>query len=93
MSIILPQDRDEWWVESAPQTCFSCSGVVPRDSTAVFWQGQLGILLHIQCAQSLGVALIQDAREATLAKGGEPHWTMRAARAAGHALRLSEPSE
>jgi hypothetical protein len=73
-----------------PGCCSHCGE--PRDDTIpVVWWTASGdvLLLHADCAVKLGTHLVSDAREARLA-GGKGPWARRAARAAGHALKLSE---
>jgi hypothetical protein len=89
MAVLLPRERSEPW---APTTldCFLCGAALERADVAIHWHGTTALVLHVACAERLGVHLIQDAREALLAAGAAKHWAKRAARAAGAALRAQE---
>ena len=72
--------------------CWHCGYLV--EPPAVVWVGADGasVALHGPCAARLGSHLLGDAREYELAVGGG-HWTRRAARVAGHAMRREEHEE
>jgi hypothetical protein len=96
MSVAYPTDRHEPW-HPASGSCFHCAQHVDTSNTvAVQWRGNdeegTMILLHPACAADLGGHLQGDAREALLAHGEPSFWAIRAARAAGAALRKWEPS-
>jgi hypothetical protein len=88
VTVVLPHERREPW---CPQdsVCWYCGDEVAADRPAVLWVGETSILLHPDCARSLGDHLIGDARECKLATGQHP-WGRRAARAAGNAMRAQE---
>jgi hypothetical protein len=88
MSAIVPADRRQWW---APQsdTCLYCHDPVPPDQVAVNWLGAEHIILHPDCATSLGTHLIMDSRGAQLASGRQP-WTRRMTLALRSALQAEE---
>jgi hypothetical protein len=85
MPVMLGDDR----FDGAP--CFVCGAPVTSTAPAVGWYGAtMTLLLHPRCAGRLGAALLGDEREADLAGGQSAHWSNRAARAAGSAIRFRE---
>jgi hypothetical protein len=93
MAVILPSD----WRNNAvlnqiiiDRCCVICDETVSENEPAVLWHGRGWTrLYHPCCATQHGMALIGDAREATLAQGRNQYAT-RAARVAGTALRVRE---
>jgi hypothetical protein len=92
MSVLYRADPGEWWARCDPR-CFYCLEEAPGHSIAVMGAGLHEVALHIGCAERLGLQLIQDAREAKLVGGGEPHWMRRTARALGSAVLLGEAAQ
>ena len=89
MSAVLPPElRDEFWIPSN-RLCTYCGELVPSATTAVFWLADPPILLHRDCARTLGTHLIMDSREAQLASGDHP-WPRKAARVLRAALVAAE---
>ena len=76
MSVLYPEDSAAWRLGlPTPWSCVECGE--PVTPPCVHWQGARTLLLHPQCATRVGVHLISDAREATLAGNPEPHWRER----------------
>jgi len=85
MAVLLPHERGEWWAPPRCQ-CWLCGDVPP--GPVVFWTAGADEFLVLCPAHAayLGLHLIADAREATLATGG-PQWEPRATRAAVAAIQ------
>ena len=70
--------------------CSECGRRIRR-TAPVYWFGALvELLLHPACATRLGVHLIADAREATLAGNPQPHWRQRSVAVVRHRLLAEE---
>jgi hypothetical protein len=89
VSVLYPSDSAAWCLgEPTPWSCVECGE--PVTPPCVHWQGVRTLILHAECAASLGPHLIADAREATLAADPEPHWRRRLIAGARHRLVAEE---
>jgi len=86
VSVVYPADRRAWWLDGVALACVECGE--PIELPAVYWHGATRLLLHADCAQHLGIALLQDARECDLA--ASPHWRRRAVATVKHRLVTEE---
>jgi hypothetical protein len=96
VSVTIPQRHEEWWPDGAVK-CFLCGDEFRLDRRpAVAWHGwhhhaeRLTIVLHAECARSLGTHLIADGSLALVAGGGPDWWTRRARPLIAAALAAEE---
>ncbi len=70
------------------QLCEECW--LPVASPAVARQGWRSLVWCRLCAKRVGLSLIADEREATLARDPQPHWRNRVVAAVRHRLQVEE---
>lgn len=91
MTVLYPADSAAYWLGApTPWRCVECGE--PVAPPCVHWQGVRTLLLHAECAASLGPHLIADARECELAGDPGPHWRRRAVATVRHRLQAAEVS-
>ena len=90
MSVFLSDDLADLGSLLESAECFKCGGRV-TGQPFVMWAGYPGrcIVMHPDCARSIGCHLIQDAREADIASGTR-QWTSRGMRAVRAGLLVQE---